>query len=148
MSELLVQPSSPSADGTILTVTPESAGWPYVGFEVIALRPEGQGPSFPPHKHDRDRPPAETLLEETCHHRFNPPHGFARQRVYTEERGLDESLTFGDRDCVLVPRGYHRLSVPPGYELYYLNVTAGPTRAWAVANDPDHEWTLVPQEQP
>ena len=41
---------------------------------------------------------------------------------------LDESLAFGDRDSVLVPRGYHTVSTPPGYDLYYLNVMAGPTR--------------------
>ena len=34
------------------------------------------------------------------------------------------------------------MSAPPGYALYYLNVMAGPTRTWAFANDPDHEWTL------
>jgi hypothetical protein len=38
------------------------------------------------------------------------------------------------------------VSAPPGYELYYLNVMAGPTRLWAVANDPDHEWTLTPAD--
>jgi 5-deoxy-glucuronate isomerase len=47
-----------------------------------------------------------------------------------------------DRDTVLVPRGYHTVSAPPGYDLYYLNVMAGPTRAWAISNDPDHEWML------
>jgi 5-deoxy-glucuronate isomerase len=41
-------------------------------------------------------------------------------------------------------RGYHTVSAPPGYAVYYLNVMAGPTRARAVANDPDHEWTLQP----
>ena len=45
-------------------------------------------------------------------------------------------------NVVLVPRGYHTVSAPPGYALYYLNVMAGPVRAWAIANDPDHEWTL------
>ena len=43
-------------------------------------------------------------------------------------------MTFGDRDCVLVPRGYHTVSAPPGYDNYYLNVMAGPTRQWAVGN--------------
>ena len=45
---------------------------------------------------------------------------------------------------MLVPRGYHTVSAPPGYDNYYLNVMAGPTRLWAVATDPDHEWTLFP----
>ena len=52
--------------------------------------------------------------------------------------------TLGRGDTVLVPRGYHTVSAPPGYDLYYLNVMAGPTRAWAIANDPDHEWMLQP----
>ena len=49
-----------------------------------------------------------------------------------------------DRDVVLVPRGYHTVSAPPGYAVYYLNVMAGPEREWAIANDPDHEWMLKP----
>jgi 5-deoxy-glucuronate isomerase len=57
---------------------------------------------------------------------------------------LDESLAVRDRDVVLVPRGYHTVSAPPGYTVYYLNVMAGPVRSWAIANDPDHEWTLRP----
>jgi 5-deoxy-glucuronate isomerase len=64
------------------------------------------------------------------------------QRVYTEDRLLDETLTVGDGDTVLVPRGYHAVSAPPGYDLYYLNVMAGPAREWRIKNDPDHEWLL------
>ena len=109
------------------------------------LTPAGHWSSYPPHKHDVDDPPRETLLEETYYHRIAPERGFGLQRVYTQDRSLDETLAFGDRDCVLVPRGYHTVSAPPGYELYYLNVMAGPTRQWAVANDPAHEWTLTPQ---
>lgn len=108
--------------------------------EVIT--PAGHWSSYPPHKHDRDDPPTETFLEETYYHRILPARGFGLQRVYTEDRSLDESLAFGDRDCVLVPRGYHTVSAPPGYDVYYLNVMAGPTRLWAIANDPDHEWIL------
>jgi 5-deoxy-glucuronate isomerase len=108
--------------------------------EVIT--PAGHWSSYPPHKHDRDDPPAETLLEETYYHRIAPARGFGLQRVYSDDRTLDESLAFGDRDCVLVPSGYHTISSPPGYDLYYLNVMAGPVRLWAVVNDPDHEWTL------
>jgi 5-deoxy-glucuronate isomerase len=109
------------------------------------LTPGGHWSSYPPHKHDRDDPPRETLLEETYYHRVSPARGFGLQRVYTNDRALDETLSFGDGDCVLVPRGYHTVSAPPGYDLYYLNVMAGPVRLWAVANDPEHEWTLVQQ---
>jgi 5-deoxy-glucuronate isomerase len=108
------------------------------------LTPAGHWSSYPPHKHDRDAMPDESSLEETYYHRISPPHGFALQRVYTADGDLDETVTVRDGDIVLVPRGYHTVSAPPGYSLYYLNVMAGPVRAWAVANDPDHEWTLTP----
>jgi 5-deoxy-glucuronate isomerase len=105
--------------------------------------PPGHWSSYPPHKHDRDALPEESLLEETYYFRIDPPQGFGLQRVYTDDRALDETLSVRDRDTVLVPRGYHTVSAPPGYAVYYLNVMAGPVRAWAVANDPDHEWTQV-----
>jgi 5-deoxy-glucuronate isomerase len=106
------------------------------------LTPAGHWSSYPPHKHDRDDPPRETLLEETYYHRIRPAQGFGLQRVYTYDRSLDETIAFADRDCVLVPRGYHTVSAPPGYDVYYLNVMAGPSRNWIFANDPDHEWTM------
>jgi 5-deoxy-glucuronate isomerase len=108
------------------------------------LTPAGHWSSYPPHKHDRDALPEESFLEETYYHRVKPQRGFALQRVYSAEGDLDETLSVRDRDTVLVPRGYHTVSAPPGYDLYYLNVMAGPTRAWAIANDPDHEWMLQP----
>jgi len=108
------------------------------------LTPPGHWSSYPPHKHDRDALPKESLLEETYYHRIDPPSGFALQRVYTGDGNLDETLAVRDRDVVLVPRGYHTVSAPPGYTVYYLNVMAGPVREWAIANDPDHEWMLKP----
>ena len=74
--------------------------------------------------------PDESSLEETYYHRLNPAQGFAFQRVYTDDRSLDESLAVEDHDVVMVPRGYHPVVVPYGYESYYLNVMAGPTREW------------------
>ena len=109
---------------------------------VEVITPGGHWSSYPPHKHDREALPEESYLEETYYHRLQPDQGFALQRVYTEDRSLDETLTVGDGDTVLVPRGYHAVSAPPGYDLYYLNVMAGPVREWKVRNDPDHEWLL------
>jgi 5-deoxy-glucuronate isomerase len=110
---------------------------------VVEVRtPPGHSSSYPPHKHDTDAVPVETQLEETYYHRLSPPQGFAFQRVYTDDRSLDESLAVEDRDVVMVPRGYHPVVVPHGYESYYLNVMAGPTRKWHFHNDPAHEWML------
>jgi 5-deoxy-glucuronate isomerase len=106
--------------------------------------PAGHWSSYPPHKHDRDALPEESYLEETYYHRVDPARGFAVQRVYTDDRSLDETLTVRDREVVLVPRGYHPVAVAPGYRSYYLNVMAGPTRSWVFRNDPDHEWLLAP----
>ena len=109
---------------------------------VEVITPQGHWSSYPPHKHDEDNRPHETYLEETYYYKIQPIQGFAFQRVYTEDRSLDETLTVHDDDTVLVPRGYHAVSAPPGYDLYYLNVMAGPVREWRVKNDPDHEWLL------
>src|SRR6266542_6690062 len=106
--------------------------------EVVT--PAGNWSSYPPHKHDTDDYPRETLLEETYYYRLrDPKRGFAIQRVYTADLSLDESVAARDGDLVLVPRGFHTVSAPPGYEVYYLNVMAGPRREWKVTFDPDHE---------
>lgn len=109
---------------------------------VEVVTPAGHSSSYPPHKHDSDCAPHETRLEETYYHRVDPPQGFAFQRVYTDDRSLDETCTVENHDVVLVPRGYHPVVAPHGYRLYYLNVMAGPQRVWAFRNDPAHEWML------
>lgn len=110
---------------------------------VVEVRtPTGHSSSYPPHKHDRDAAPDETRLEETYYHRIDPPQGFVFQRVYTDDRELDESHAAEDHDVMIVPRGYHPVVVPWGYRSYYLNVMAGPRRAWHFANDPVHAWIL------
>lgn len=104
--------------------------------------PGGHWSSYPPHKHDTDDPPRETYLEETYYHRLARPEGFAVQLVYTDDRSLDEAIQVRDGDVVLVPRGYHPVVAGAGYDLYYLNVMAGPVRKWAITTDPDHRWQL------
>jgi 5-deoxy-glucuronate isomerase len=107
---------------------------------VEVITPSGNWSSYPPHKHDRDRLPHESLLEETYYHRLSPPQGFALQRVYTDDRSLDETIAAEDGDVVLVPEGYHPVVAPHGYDLYYLNVMAGPKRIWKFVDDPAHAW--------
>lgn len=105
-----------------------------------AFTPAGNSSSYPPHKHDTDNLPHESRLEETYYYRIDPPSGFAFQRVYTDARDLDVAMTPGDGDLVLVPAGYHPVCAPHGYDLYYLNVMAGPRRIWKTRVDPDHAW--------
>ena len=109
---------------------------------VEVITPGGHTSSYPPHKHDQDNLPAESYLEETYYHRLNPPQGFAFQRVYTDDRSLDEAMAIEDGDVVLVPKGYHPCAACHGYDLYYLNVMAGPKRTWKFHNAPEHEWLM------
>jgi 5-deoxy-glucuronate isomerase len=106
---------------------------------VEVLTPGGHWSSYPPHKHDSELG-GETQLEETYYHRLARPGGFAFQRVYTDDRTLDETMTVEDRDVVLVPRGYHPVSAAHGFDLYYLNAMAGPVRRWQFTNAPGYEF--------
>ncbi len=111
--------------------------------EVIT--PAGNWSSYPPHKHDENRL-GECALEEIYYFEIaNGPvgPGMAYQRVYgTPERPMDLLAEVRSGDVVLVPYGWHGPSMAtPGYDLYYLNVMAGPTeRAWLICDDPAHAW--------
>lgn len=109
---------------------------------VEVITPGGNWSSYPSHKHDVDDLPNESLLEETYYHRLNPAQGFALQRVYTDDRSLDASMAVEDGDVVLVPKGYHPCAAAHGYDLYYLNVMAGPKRVWRFHTEPAHRWLL------
>lgn len=124
----------------VCDILPETE--PAEGLLVVeVVTPAGHSSSYPPHKHDTAGE-GETVLEETYYHRLDPAQGFAFQRVYTDDRSLDEAMAVEDHDTVMVPRGYHPTVAPFGYRLYYLNTMAGPQRKWAFKNDPAHEWML------
>ena len=109
-------------------------------FEVFT--PGGNWSSYPPHKHDTEDPPNEAYLEELYYYRFARPEGWGFARVYTPDRTLDASFAPTDGDVLLVPRGYHPFGASAGYDAYYLNVMAGPNRAWHFTIDPDHAWLM------
>ncbi len=111
---------------------------------VEVFTDEGCTSSYPSHKHDQSNEPHETYLEETYYHRLNPSQGFCLQRVYTDDRSLDESMAVYDKDVVKAPKGYHPVATIAGYDNYYLNVMAGPSRKWCFTWEPDHEWVNGP----
>jgi 5-deoxy-glucuronate isomerase len=110
---------------------------------VEVLTPAGNWSSYPPHKHDEDRPGEETVLEEIYYYEVARG-GFGFQRVYASGAGreIDISAEVRSGDAIVMPYGYHGPSMAaPGYDLYYLNVMAGPgERAWRFTDDPDHAW--------
>ncbi|WP_417310804.1 5-deoxy-glucuronate isomerase [Devosia sp.] len=105
--------------------------------------PSGNWSSYPSHRHDEDDFPRITYLEESYYHRLNPAKGFGVQRVYTDDGGLDETMAVANHDVVLVPRGHHPCGAPYGFEMYYLNVMAGPLRKWRFVSDPNVEWLVA-----
>jgi 5-deoxy-glucuronate isomerase len=109
---------------------------------VEVFTPAGNWSSYPPHKHDEDRPPGEVVLEEVYYYRTptEPPGAFAVQRLYSPQHGTDVTETVRDGDIMLVPHGYHTTCAAHGYDLYYLNGLAGDRRSMAAADDPALAW--------
>jgi 5-deoxy-glucuronate isomerase len=100
--------------------------------------PSGLWSSYPPHKHDTQRPPEESKLEEVYHFRVKPARGFGIQRVYGD--GFDDAYALQDRDTVAITKGYHPVAAAPGYQLYYLWILAGEERVMHWWEDPSHSW--------
>lgn len=107
---------------------------------VEVYTPSGNWSSYPPHKHDVQNPPEEVDLEEVYHYRLNPPDGWALQRLYNDERSLNEVVLVHESDTVIVREGYHPVVAAPGYDAYYLNFLAGETPSWIAKDEPQLAW--------
>jgi 5-deoxy-glucuronate isomerase len=108
--------------------------------------------SYPPHKHD-EATATESRLEEIYYFEaavargLDPaaaPSPFGLFAAYDSAAGrIDTDARVATGDVALVPFGYHGpAAAAPGYDLYYLNVMAGPDpeRAWRISDDPAHGW--------
>jgi 5-deoxy-glucuronate isomerase len=118
------------------------------------LTPAGNWSSYPPHKHDEHYQDQESVLEEIYYFEMRAegssaavpgtPNAIGYQRVYgTRDRPISVLAEVRSGDVVLVPHGWHGPSMaPPGYDMYYLNVMAGPgvRNDWRIRDDPDHAW--------
>jgi 5-deoxy-glucuronate isomerase len=121
-----------------------------IACEVIT--PAGNWSSYPAHKHDEETA-AESRLEEIYYFEAEVARGlqpsgtpdpFGMFATYSSPAGsIDTSALVRTGDIALVPFGYHGpAAAAPGYDLYYLNVMAGPgeDRAWRITDDPAHAW--------
>ena len=124
----------------------------FIVVEVIT--PAENWSSYPPHKHDEAIPGHESELEEIYYFEVAPTrdapagvseeHAFGMFSTYSSAAGeiaIDSQVKTGD--VALVPYGYHGPAVAaPGYDMYYLNVMAGPDpeRSWLISDDPAHGW--------
>lgn len=108
--------------------------------------PSGNWSSFPAHKHDNRKTDPKTGclleadLEEIYFYKTDKPQGFAIQKIYNDDRSLDELVEAHNNDIVLIPEGYHPVIAGHGYNVYYLNFLAGSDQSLAASNDPDHSW--------
>nr|WP_066522958.1 5-deoxy-glucuronate isomerase [Curtobacterium ammoniigenes] len=125
--------------------------------EVIT--PAGNWSSYPPHKHDTLVPGAESNLEEIYYYETAVERGadaptaaapFALHRTSaSDDRAIDEFREVHSGDIALVPYGWHGPAVAaPGYDMYYLNVMAGPDpeRVWNITDHPAHGWVRAQWE--
>jgi 5-deoxy-glucuronate isomerase len=122
------------------------------------ITPAGNWSSYPPHKHDLTKP-CPVPNEEIYFFKIAGPdqvtpsrEGFGLHRTFTgpehAEAGLvelDETVEVRDGDLFCIPYGYHGPCVAaPGYDMYYLNVLAGPgtgaERSMAFCDDEAHAW--------
>jgi 5-deoxy-glucuronate isomerase len=119
--------------------------------EVIT--PAENWSSYPPHKHDESIEGRESSLEEIYYFETAATRGaaapptaapFGFMRTYASAAGVIDTLAeVHTGDVALVPFGWHGPCVAaPGYDLYYLNVMAGPDaeRSWLITDDPAHAW--------
>ncbi|MCF4121193.1 5-deoxy-glucuronate isomerase [Antribacter sp. KLBMP9083] len=119
--------------------------------EVIT--PAENWSSYPAHKHDEHIAGHESRLEEIYYFESATARGldapeeaepFGMFATYSSPAGeIDVTAIVRTGDVALVPYGYHGPAVAaPGYDLYYLNVMAGPDaeREWRISDDPAHAW--------
>ena len=117
------------------------------------LTPSGNWSSYPPHKHDEYVPGQQSNLEEIYYFQVSIPTSEVRSRQgdpigYFRNYGngikeIDTLAEVRSGDVALVPHGWHGPAMAaPGYDLYYLNVMAGPDpdREWTIIDDPNHAW--------
>ena len=115
------------------------------------LTPAGNWSSYPPHKHDEHVEGSESQLEEIYYFEAAPSGEGARNtapfglhRTSSSPAGtIEVAAEVHSGDVALVPFGWHGpCAAAPGYDLYYLNVMAGPgaERAWNITVHPAHAW--------
>ena len=119
-----------------------------IAVEVIV--PGGNWASYPPHKHDVEQP-GEAQLEEIYYFEIDGgaapgvagPGGYQRVYASDPQRPIDVTVEVSTGDVILIPYGYHGPTMAsPGYDLYFLNVLAGPARprTMSFCDDPAHHW--------
>ena len=115
------------------------AGRIYIGENFIQ---GGQWSSYPGHKHDTENMPEEGFAEEIYFYKYNKPQGFGIQKVYNDDKSIDETYTTYENDFVEMPEGYHPCTTAPGYNSYLLWMMSCDHRGFYMSMDSDHVWMV------
>jgi 5-deoxy-glucuronate isomerase len=107
--------------------------------------PGGNWSHYPPHKHDTEVKAVngsinESEQEEIFFYKLDRPHGFALQRIYTDDGSIDATINVAHNDVVIVPRGYHPMVSAHGFTTYTLNIMAGAAPSLAHTIDSHFKW--------
>ena len=104
------------------------------------VNPPGNWSGTPPHKHEVNDLPEESLHEELYYFKTDKPQGWGIQRTYSPSRGLNKLINLENNTITVMPYGYHQIVAGPGYTLYYLFFLAGKGNDLCPYEDPQHNW--------
>lgn len=121
-----------------IMIGPNTAGKNMIVGETV--NPPGNWSGTPPHKHEKDSLPEESLHEELYYFRTDKPQGWGIERFYSPERNINDLIYLQDNIVTYMPWGYHQIVAGPGYTLYYLFFLAGKGNTLTGYEDPDHNW--------
>jgi len=103
------------------------------------INPPGNWSTTPPHKHDVEDLPNESMHEELYYFKFDKPQGYGIEKYYTKDRKIDELIELKDNSVTVIPQGYHQIVSAPD-TLYYLFFLSGVGNDLVMSNDPEHDW--------
>ncbi len=105
------------------------------------INPAGNWSGTPPHKHEEMKDKIESVHEELYYFKTDREQGFGIERIYSEDRKLNELVLLGNNTVTYMPYGYHQIVAGPGYNLYYTFFLAGEGKNLVGFADPRHKWT-------
>ncbi|MFC2058395.1 5-deoxy-glucuronate isomerase [Chloroflexota bacterium] len=121
-----------------LVIPPKGFSQNLIMGETIS--PPGNWSGTPPHKHEVDNLPEESLHEELYYFKPDKPQGWGIQRTYSPSRDVNEFVYVDNNTITFMPWGYHQVIAGPGYALYYLFFLAGEGNELCGYEDPQHRW--------
>ena len=104
------------------------------------INPPGNWSGTPPHKHEQNNLPSESLHEELYYFKTDKPQGWGIERFYSPDRKINELIYLQNDMLTFIPYGYHQIVSAPGYTLYYLFFLAGEGPFLTPFEDPAHSW--------